>query len=51
MDSFAELMSITLAFFKIEYTLWDFTFSMWHIFLFSAAASILAWVIGRFFCD
>lgn len=51
MEHFEELMVLTRDFFKIEFTLYDFTFSMWNVFLFSIVAAILAWIIGRFFGD
>ena len=35
--------------FSIEFTLYGFTFSMWQVFLFDFAASIIIWIIVEVF--
>lgn len=35
--------------FSIEFTIYDFTFSMWQVFLFDIAASIVAWILREVF--
>lgn len=37
--------------FKIEFTLYGFTFSLWQVFLFDIAAGIVAWLIGKVLLD
>lgn len=51
MESFGTMIQGTLALFQIEFTLFGFTLSFWKVFLFSAAGSILAWMIWRLFID
>lgn len=35
--------------FQIEFTIYGFTFSMWQVFLFDFAASIVIWILVEVF--
>ena len=37
--------------FKLEFTLYGFTFSWWQVFFWSIVAGLLSWFIGRWFND
>ena len=49
MEDFSAALSAALALFKMEFTLWGFTFSFWEVFCFVVIASIIAWIIGEVF--
>ena len=48
-DDFAALIAATVDIFKIPFTIFGFTISFWQIFLFSAFAGIVAWIIREVF--
>lgn len=35
--------------FKIEFTLYGFTFSLWQVFVFTIIVSLVGWLIGEVF--
>lgn len=41
------LFSAVVELFKIEITIYGFTFSMWQVFLFDIAAGIVGWFLGK----
>lgn len=45
------VFSAVLSVFKLEITLYGFTFSFWNVFLFSIVAGLLLWFVGRLFND
>lgn len=49
MELFREVLLMTLDIFKTELTLFGVTFSMWQVFMFTAVAGIVAWMIGKIF--
>ncbi len=49
MEDFAALLSWTLRIFDLQFTLYGFTFSLWEVFLFSAAAGIAGKILGEVF--
>ena len=49
MEVFAAVLKTVLDIFKLDFTLYGFTFSLWQVFIFTMAASILLWMLGRFF--
>lgn len=51
MEELQALFTSTISILKVDFTLMDFTFSMWDVFLWSFVASILIWFVGGFFGD
>lgn len=51
MDIFQRLFSATLEVFKVDFTLYDFRFSMWDIFIWTTMAGIILAFIGGWFHD
>lgn len=49
LSDFGALFSVVLKLFQIEFTLYGFTFSLWQVFLFTAVADIIAWVVWELF--
>ena len=49
MEVFQSLISATLALFQIQFTLFGVTLSLWEVFLFSAFAGVVAWILGEVF--
>lgn len=47
MEIFGTVLQKTLAIFKIELTLWGYTFSMWEIFAFVIVVGVVCWIIGE----
>lgn len=45
------LFSAVVELFKIEFTIYGFTFSMWQVFLFNIAAGIVGWFLREVFLD
>lgn len=48
-SDFTSVISATLRLFKIEFTIYGFTFSLWQVFLFSIAVSIVIWILSEVF--
>lgn len=48
---FQTLFSFTISVMKVELTLFEFTFSMWDVFLWSCVAGIIIGLVGGFFND
>lgn len=51
MSDIGALFSAVAELFKIDFTLYGFTFSLWQVFLFDIAAGIVAWSIGKLLLD
>lgn len=51
LSDFGAVISATVQLFSVEFTIYGFTFSFWEVFLFSIAASIVAWFLGKLFLD
>lgn len=51
LSDFGAVVSATVQLFSIEFTIYGFTFSFWEVFLFSIAASVAAWFLGKLFLD
>lgn len=51
LSDFSALFAWVVEVFSLEFTIYGFTFSLWQVFLFDAAAGILAWFLGRLFLD
>lgn len=49
MESVSALFTGVVALFKIEFSLFGVSLSLWQIFLFSIAASITIWVLKELF--
>ncbi len=49
MEYFAALLSWTLKFFQLPFTLYGFTFSLWQVFVFSAVACIIGRILAEVF--
>ena len=49
MELFGQAVQSALDIFKIEFTLWGFTFSFWEVFAFTIVAGIVCWVISEIF--
>ena len=49
LSDFGALFSVVLKLFQIEFTIYGFTFSLWQVFLFTAAVDIIAWVVWELF--
>jgi len=49
MEYFAALLSWTLKFFQLPFTLYGFTFSLWQVFVFSAVVSIIGGILAEVF--
>ena len=49
LSDFGLIIEKVVEVFSIEFTIYGFTFSMWQVFLFDIAASIIAWVICEVF--
>lgn len=49
MEILGTLFEKTMQIFRIELTLWGFTFSFWEVFAFVLVAGVLAWIIGEVF--
>lgn len=50
-SDFGAMIDATVRLFSVEFTIYGFTFSFWEVFLFSIAASITAWFLGKIFLD
>lgn len=48
-SDFGQLIKNTVDLFSIEFTIYGFTFSLWHVFLFDIAAAIVIWVLVEVF--
>ena len=48
-SDFGLLIEKVVELMSIEFTIYGFTFSMWHVFLFDIAASIVIWVLVEVF--
>lgn len=48
-SDFGQLVEKVVEVFSIEFTIYGFTFSMWQVFLFDIAASIVIWVLAEVF--
>lgn len=44
-----SLFSATLALFKMEFTIYGFTFSWFQVMIFSLVADLIFWFLGRIF--
>lgn len=51
MSDLQATFAATLNLFKLEFTLYGFTFSFWEVFLFTIVGGILLSFIGRLFGD
>lgn len=51
LSDFGAVITAAVQLFSMEFTLYGFTFSFWEVFLFSIAAGIVAWVLGKLFLD
>lgn len=43
------LLTTVYNLFRIEFTLYGFTFSMWQVFLFTIVAGLVGWLISEVF--
>ena len=48
-SDFGQLIEKVVEAFSIEFTIYGFTFSMWQVFLFDIATSIVIWVLVEVF--
>lgn len=48
-SDFGLIIEKVVEVFSIEFTIFGFTFSLWQVFLFDIAVSIVGWVIGEVF--
>ena len=51
MENFTNLMLMIIDFFKIPFTIWGFTFSLWGVFITLTLLSLVFWFIGNVFSD
>ena len=49
MSDVQAMFDATLALFKLEFTLYGFTFSFWNVLLFSIIGGMILWFIGGLF--
>lgn len=49
MEAMSALFSGVVDLFKVEFTLFGVTFSLWEVFLFTIAASITLWILKELF--
>lgn len=49
MEIVGELFTTIVDLFKLEVTIFGFTFSWWEVFLFTSIAGILCWFISEVF--
>jgi hypothetical protein len=49
MSDLQATFQAVLSLFKMEFTLYGFTFSWWQVFFWSIVAGLLIWFIGRIF--
>lgn len=49
MEDMKSVISATLAVFKVEFTIFGFTLSMWDVFLWSIVAGVILGFIGGLF--
>lgn len=49
MDDFAAMLASAANVMKFEMTLWGFTFSFWNICLWGMVASVVLYLLWRFF--
>lgn len=49
LSDFGWLIEKVVEVFSIEFTIYGFTFSLWQVFLFDIAASIVIWIIVEVF--
>ena len=49
MEDFGALVNTCLRLLQIEFTIWGFTFSYWHILLFGMFAGIMIWFLTEVF--
>lgn len=47
----AWLFGAVLDAFKIEFTIYGFTFSLWQVFCFDIVVGLVAWGLGQVFLD
>ncbi|MCI9433600.1 MAG: hypothetical protein HFF70_14620 [Oscillospiraceae bacterium] len=47
----AWLFGAVLEVFRIEFTIYGFTFSLWQVFCFDVVAAIIGWILGKVFLD
>ena len=45
------LFGAVLEVFRIEFTIYGFTFSLWQVFCFDVVAAIIGWILGKVFLD
>ena len=48
-SDFGLIIEKVVELFSIEFTIYGFTFSLWQVFLFDIAASIVIWVLVEVF--
>ena len=48
-SDFGQLMEKVVELMSIEFTIYGFTFSLWQVFLFDIAASIVIWILVEVF--
>lgn len=51
MEAFGKILSATVDLMKLEFTVYGFTFSWWQIFIWSACAAIVVWVLFTLWGD
>ena len=49
MSELAAVFAVVIELFKIEFSLYGFTFSLWQVFVFTVVASLVCWLIGEVF--
>ena len=49
MEEFGVLINTCLRLLKMEFSIWGFTFSFWHILLFGMVAGIVIWFLTEVF--
>lgn len=49
MEIFGTIFSAVLDIFRLDFTVFGFTFSFWDVFVFSIVTGVLAYAIGGFF--
>lgn len=49
MEDFFAVINATVDLFKLEFTIYGFTFSLWQVLLFSVAVGIICFIISEVF--
>ncbi len=49
MEDIGRFFTAVMSVFRYEFTLYDFTFSFWEVFVFTIVVSIVAWILRVLF--